>query len=456
MYPFTEIITVVHDQLNYTEACLNSLYRNTPPDSFRLIVVDSGSGEETKNFLKNLKAKVSNMELLINDENVGWCKGLNQGFKLLKQDSDFVLWANNDILFEADWLEKMIKHFRGAVGAVGPTSNYVYGRQQIIYNHGHYEEITPELIGFCLMFRREVINIVGDVDERFGLGGSEEWDYQIRMKRDCGFISMIARDIYIHHFGSKTLWGKVGDGPDGYDQYVKEKDKILREKWGDATVDSFLTWPRKNLLLAIPHPGVIKGKFWKDERLCWKPEMTELLEIVGTSAIHDARNEAVKYALKGDYKYLMFMDSDMRIPSDTIFKLLDHRVPIVSGLFYARTYPHFPCVSKLVKDEKGEPAAVAMHEPNTGFKEYDLVGMACTLIETRVFKDLQEDKKKKGLNPHEFFYWGQFGEDYQFCYDVRQLGFKIFCDTDLIIRHIGEEREIGPEDWKGNVKEEKS
>lgn len=444
-YPFTEIIMVVYNQLKYTEACLNSLYRNTNPESFRLLLIDSGSDKETKDFLKNYKKKAPNMELIISDENIGWCKGLNEGFKYLKPDSDYVVWCNNDVLFEDNWLPKMIKHFKGGVGAVGPTSNYVCGRQWVGYNCGQYEEVAPVLIGFCLMFRREIINIVGDIDERFGLGGSEEYDYLIRVGINTSLGCIIARDVYVHHFGSKTLWNMVGGTPQDYNSYHEGKDKILREKWGDQTVDQFLAYPEKNVLIAVPHPGFIDHRFWRDQLFLKKPPNSEIIEVVRTSAIQDARNVIAKFALENNFKYLMFMDSDMRVPPNTIFKLMDYKVPIVGGYFVSRSEPHFPCFFEY--DEK-QDGCRSIYKPNSGLVRGDAIGMACTLIDMKVVKALKEDKEKRGVNPLEFFYWSKFGEDMTFCLDARKWGFKTYCDTDLEILHIGEEkREYGLKDY---------
>ncbi len=456
MNPKVEIIIPVFNQVKFTEACLYSLYRNTDPRRFHLIVVDNASTDGTKEFLDSFKATllsrgIDNMETIHNDENFGWCKGLNIGFRRMHRDSEYVLWCNNDVLFECDWLDKMISHFKPGIGAVGPVSNYVMGRQNVAYNHEHKEELSPYLIGFFLMFRREVIDIVGDVDERFWPGGSEEYDYIIRMKSQLGLNCMIARDVYIHHFGSKTLLPFVGNSSKGYNDFIKERDTKLREKWGDEVIGQFLNYADKLLMVGIPHPGMVHYKFWKDTMWLAKPYGTYFYDVVRTSAIHDARNTLVEIALKENFKYLLFLDSDMRVPNNTIFRLMEHNKPIVAGYFFSRSGVHHPCAFRWSDDLKG---LVSVFEPNSGLIEVDAVGMACTLIDTRVFRDLE--------NP--WFEWGKyndatgkreyFGEDIAFCLKAREKGYKIFVDTDLVIRHIPmfDEKEIGPEDYKQEVR----
>ena len=44
----------------------------------------------------------------------------------------------------------------------------------------------------------------------------------------------------------------------------------------------------------------------------------------------------------------------------------------------------------------------------------------------------KEIYKRGGL-----FYFNRFGEDFNFCEELKDMGIKIFADTDLIIDHIG-------------------
>lgn len=425
----------VFNQLKFTEACLNSLYRNTDVARFYLTVIDNASTDGTTDFLKRYKVHAPNMELVISDENLGWCKGLNIGFRHFHKDSDFVLWANNDILFEADWLDRMIKHFHGGVGAVGPTSNYVMGRQQAVFNHGQYEEVAPFLIGFCIIFRKEVITLIGDVDERFGIGGSDEMDYIIRMKKELGLGCIIARDVYIHHFGSKTLMPHVGNTADGYNNFTLEKDKQLEEKWGREVLDLYLGYPTNDLIMLVPRRTDVKGKFWIDTLLMLKPPNFQVVDYENPSDICDGRNTLVEFAKKGGYKRVLFCDSDMRIPSNAIFKLSDIKAPIAAGYFFTRNPPHYACAFRLNQDDEFE----SFYSPNSGVQEVDAVGMAFTLIDMSIFDRLASP----------WFDRGKYGEDMTFCKRVRkELNLKIMVDTDLVVRHIGEGKEIGMEDCK--------
>lgn len=82
---------------------------------------------------------------------------------------------------------------------------------------GQYESM-PTLGGFCLFFKREVVNRIGYFDERFGLGGGEEDDFIARSRR-TGLKAIWVKYSYVHHFGhcsftqemesqSARLWAK--------------------------------------------------------------------------------------------------------------------------------------------------------------------------------------------------------------------------------------------------------
>ena len=433
--PLVDIIIPIFENLKFTEACLRTLYKYTDPETFRLIAVDNGSRDGTTDFLKRFKDVHSNMELVINTENLGWCKGLNIGFRYLHPESDYVLWCNNDILFEPEWLPKMIQHFRANVGAVGPTTNYAAGRQCIIYNHGHTEEDAPYLIGFCLMFRREVIDLVGDIDERFGLGGAEEFDYIIRMKKELSLRCVIARDVYIHHFGSMTLNKVCTDGTsEGYNNYSAKMDKVLREKWGSA-VDLWLGQRLPNLLIGIVHPEYIHWQFWLSDKKMKVPPFTEFCNVARPALVYDARNDIVKKAKEIGARKLLMIDADMIVPENAIFRLMELDAAISAGYFFSRNRPHFPCAMRFVresdgsfrKDDQGNKLLTPFYQPHSGVQDVDAVGAAFTLYDMKIFDEVSWP----------WFYPGAYGEDINICVKTRERGWKVKVDTDLIIKHIG-------------------
>ena len=140
-------------------------------------------------------------------------------------------------------------HERPEVGLVGPCSNRVSGAQQVPAdydapggldgfawdwgkaNDGAREE-TDRLVGFCLLIRRAVVDAIGGLDERFGVGCFEDDDYCLRAAR-AGYRAVIARDAFVHHYGGRTF---VGSGVD-FAALMRENERLFRDKWdgGRAT-----------------------------------------------------------------------------------------------------------------------------------------------------------------------------------------------------------------------------
>jgi GT2 family glycosyltransferase len=142
----------------------------------------------------------------------------------------------------------------------------------------------------------------------------------------------------------------------------------------------------------------------------------------GMSLVYIAREEAAK-AMR-DFDYLLFIDSDMTVPVDLITRLVSHDKPIVSALAFRRSPGYEPCIFNKLTDTE----ATFYHDYPKGLIEVAGTGMACTLIKREVFE--------KTPQPW-FFPTKELGEDLIFCKRVREAGFKIYCDTELICGHVG-------------------
>jgi tetratricopeptide (TPR) repeat protein len=132
------------------------------------------------------------------------------------------------------------------IGIVGPRSNYVSGPQlvsNISYNVDtlkgltgysakfateHKNEATRILrvVGFCMLIKRSVIEKIGGMDERYGLGNFEDDDFSLRAAL-AGFESWVAEDCFIHHFGSRTFAGAKID----FSKSLQKNWDVFKKKW---------------------------------------------------------------------------------------------------------------------------------------------------------------------------------------------------------------------------------
>ena len=91
---------ILHYQaLNETLVCVNSilkLYKDV-----NIVIVDNSSPNNSGNKIKNLFLDCSNIKVIINDENKGFARGNNVGYKYAKEHgADFIIQVNHDTIFE--------------------------------------------------------------------------------------------------------------------------------------------------------------------------------------------------------------------------------------------------------------------------------------------------------------------------------------------------------------------
>ncbi|WP_297569140.1 glycosyltransferase [uncultured Anaerovibrio sp.] len=218
---FTSIIILSYNALEYTQLCIESIRKHTRPGTYEIIVIDNASTDGSVQWLKEQK----DIRLIRNDENVGFPKGCNQGLKIA-QGTELLL-LNNDTIVTPRWLDNMLAalYSQSNVGAVSCLTNHCSNEQSISdveydslegleeaageFNHPNSDKWYPWLllVGFCMMFKRDVYERIGGLDEAFSPGNFEDDDYCLRM-RQAGYELLLCGDTYIHHFGSVAFSGK--------------------------------------------------------------------------------------------------------------------------------------------------------------------------------------------------------------------------------------------------------
>lgn len=236
----TSIILLTHNQLDYTKQCIDSIDKYTDKASYELIVVDNGSTDGTVDWLKQQK----NIVTILNSENLGFPKGCNQGINIATGEN--ILLLNNDTIVTQNWLNNLLVCLYSSkeIGAVGPVTNSIAYYSTIPVNYtsikkmhqfaSKYNLSNPEkweerlkLIGFCLLIKREVLDIVGMLDERFTPGNFEDDDFSVRL-RQAGYRLMLCKDTFIHHFGSVSWREDVIT----FSKILTENEKKFKDKWG--------------------------------------------------------------------------------------------------------------------------------------------------------------------------------------------------------------------------------
>lgn len=155
--------------------------------------------------------------------------------------------------------------------------------------------------------------------------------------------------------------------------------------------------------------------------------------IVGGSILLDQRQRCVVEATKYDATHILWLDSDMRVPHDTIQVLLRHGLPVV-GANYGRT--NIPSIPTAYRDDGDFTGPVYTRDDSEGLEEVAHCGMGCLLTDIRVFDliDLPYFDFEAVRQGAKFR-----GEDVYFLGKLRERGVPVFIDHDLSkkVAHVG-------------------
>lgn len=159
----------------------------------------------------------------------------------------------------------------------------------------------------------------------------------------------------------------------------------------------------------------------------------------GDSLIPRGRNKICQMFLESEYKYLMFIDSDIVFSREHINKLRGHDKGIVGGIYLKKTLPYQPVMNAKLGEEDG---LIVMREIGTGFMmiRRDVLGAMYEMWPEHRYKP-DDDEPKGGY----YFDWFRVGvkdgrylsEDYFFCQMAADLGIKTYLDTSIMVEHWG-------------------
>ena len=176
-------------------------------------------------------------------------------------------------------------------------------------------------------------------------------------------------------------------------------------------------------------------------------------EIASGSLIYDARNRLLSTAKKIGADRILWLDSDMQIPTDALqilAKDIDDGCDIVSGLYFQRKPPFAPvifsecCVQMLDNGQKMPLASKYLDYPKDSLFEVEAFGFGCVLMTVEAATKVTD---MLGMMP--FMPTAGFGEDLSFCMRAKHAGLKLWCDSRVKCGHVGY-RTYTEEDYRGD------
>jgi len=151
---------------------------------------------------------------------------------------------------------------------------------------------------------------------------------------------------------------------------------------------------------------------------------------VESSMLSTSRERIVRQALRNkEYTHLMWIDSDMKVPMNTIHRLLAHKKDFIAANCTTRKAPVEPVAHDL---EGNRLHSVGKH----GIQEVQHVGLAVALVKLEPLKRLRPPLFLMDWI-HE--YSDYCGEDVYFSQKLKDIGVSLWVDHDLSVEvgHVG-------------------
>lgn len=167
------------------------------------------------------------------------------------------------------------------------------------------------------------------------------------------------------------------------------------------------------------------------------------LDIESGTLVYMARERIAQKAVNEGFTHVLWLDSDMVFSPDILDDLMFSGHDFVTGIYQARRKGYSSVIFKCIDLNKVERFE---EYPKETF-EIQGCGFGCVLTATHILKAvlLQKDTCFTPIL--------QYGEDIAFCFRVRELGYKMYCEPSVVCGHIGHIT-IYPEDherWKGTI-----
>ncbi|WP_288842425.1 glycosyltransferase [uncultured Deefgea sp.] len=243
--PRVSVIVLTYNNLHLTKRCLESVVNSDLRVEIELIIVDNLSTDGTQIYLEDFAKKNPDVKLILNSDNKGFAAGNNDGLALAR--GDYITILNNDTVVTPGWAMALVRHFQTdpTIGLIGPVTNNIGNEAKIEINYSSLEmmpivarQYTTQHLGqklqirtpafFCVMMPRKIYELVGGLDEAFGLGFFEDDDYCRRVEQ-AGFKCFCVDDVFVHHNLSASF-NKLGTKKK---QALMEANlAIYEKKWG--------------------------------------------------------------------------------------------------------------------------------------------------------------------------------------------------------------------------------
>jgi GT2 family glycosyltransferase len=266
--PEVSLLIPVHNRVELTRACLNSIYSHADPVIVvEIIIVDDCSTDGTAEYLDSLGNRI---HVLRNKARGCFGHNMNEAAALAR--SDYLVFLNNDTEVTPSWLRRMLDVAREdpTIGVIGNRQLYpatgninhagmifdeqcrpvhLYPDKPAAFPPANISRDFQALTGACILVPRAVFRELGGFDSKFR-NGHEDVDLCLRARQRGYRVRYVAESVIYHHIGSS---------PGRYDA-EGENERHFAARWGGKIVSDLYDYMARDatwLPASVAGPAIL-------------------------------------------------------------------------------------------------------------------------------------------------------------------------------------------------------
>lgn len=199
------VIMPVYNGEKYLRQSIESVIQQTYKD-WELIIVNDCSTDNSRDIMQSYADADSRIRIVDNSSNLKLPRSLNAGFREAR--GEYLTWTSDDNLYKADALEELSGYLdhNPEIGLVYSDMDFVDASLNFIREQCLEPEmlLCADCVGASFMYRREVLDKVGEYDPDMFL--VEDYEYWIRISEQYN-VGHLNKNLYTYRMHASSLTG---------------------------------------------------------------------------------------------------------------------------------------------------------------------------------------------------------------------------------------------------------
>lgn len=202
--PTVSVVLPTYNGEKYIRESIESILGQTLTD-WELIIVDDYSTDSTPEIAEEYAAADPRIRVIHNDQNQKLPGSLNIGFRQAR--GSYLTWTSDDNMYLTYALEAMAEYLEAHKEApmVCAGALFLSENKEYLFELPPYKDdlmFMDDVVGACFMYRRSVLNTVGEYSREFFC--VEDYEYWIRILQKYGTIGYLRSVLYLYRYQAEN------------------------------------------------------------------------------------------------------------------------------------------------------------------------------------------------------------------------------------------------------------